>query len=219
MKAIIPAKDNSARIAHKNFKNFYNGQSLVDLTIQKLLEVMDAQDIYLSCENKQKEKICSRWGVNFLHRDNHLTKNSVSSKNLLNGIVDQVPGDDDIAWCCVIEPFFNSYGECIKKWNDVNSEHDSLSVVYPKKRFILDSNYSPQGFGFGPWHKVSQLLPVCYELSFSLAILKRSCIRDIGYYLGANPYWYHAKGIHIDIDTNEDFELAQCVYRHYSKTN
>jgi N-acylneuraminate cytidylyltransferase len=217
VKAIIPAKDNSIRIPHKNFINFYNDKSLVDLTIEKLLNILNPEDIYLSCENEEKRSISSRWGINFLKRDKSLTSNDTPLKVWLNKIVDQVPGDEDIAWCQVIDPIFNEYNECITRWQEVKDDHDSLVVVYPKKHYFLDSNYNPYGFGFGDWHVKSQNLPKIFQFTFTLSILKRSCVKNIGYHIGVNPYWYHSESPTVDIDTPEDFKLAQIIYSSLNK--
>ena len=78
MKAIIPAKDNSLRIPHKNYIPFYDGKSLVDITIEKLLAAFSPEDIYLSCENEKRKSVCDKWGINFLNREAALTDNDDS---------------------------------------------------------------------------------------------------------------------------------------------
>jgi hypothetical protein len=41
---------------------------------------------------------------------------------------------------------------------NIKNKHDSLVVVYPHRDYYLNGSYNPEGFGFGPWHKKSQLL-------------------------------------------------------------
>lgn len=214
MKAIIPAKDNSLRIPHKNYIPFYDGKSLVDITIEKLLAVFSPEDIYLSCENEKRKSVCDKWGINFLNREAALTDNDANFKEWINRDCDKISGEEDIAWCQVIDPLFNSYSDCINQWAKVRENHDSLVAVYPQKHYFLDANYKPQGFGFGAWHVKSQDLPLSFQFTFTFSILKRSCIRNIGYHVGSNPYWYHANNKAIDIDTEADFTLAQHVYAH-----
>jgi CMP-N-acetylneuraminic acid synthetase len=227
MKAIIPVKDCSIRMPHKNFKEFYEGKSLFDLTVCKLLKVLSPDDIYMSCENEERKSLADKWGINFLLRDQYLADNNTPMYSLFNGVCDQVSGDDDIAWCQVIDPMFDSYAECFDIWNkgnqvlecgawdrkDIKKEHDSLVVVYPHKNYYLDSSYQPEGFGFGNWHKISQSLPTKYQLTFTLSILTRESIKQCGYYIGAKPFWYHASNPRIDIDTEQDFELASIIMK------
>ena len=231
MKAVIPAKDNSTRIKNKNYIEFNNGKSLVDITIEKLLKVMPAEDIYLSCENKLRSSVAEDWGINFIVRDERLTHNDTAFYDVFNGVCDQVPGDDDIAWCQVIDPLFNGYQECFDVWENgkevlecgafakknIRKDHDSLVVVYPQKHYMLDSNHSPQGFGFHKCHVKSQDLPISYQLTFCLSILKRSCIKSAGYYVGEKPYWFNATSPRVDIDKESDFELASILYKYYNQ--
>ena len=230
MKAIIPVKDNSTRVPSKNFKPFYGDKCLFDITVEKLSKVLNPSDIYMSCENEERKPLAEAWGINFLLRDKRLTDNNLPFYDFFNGICDQVPGDDDIAWCHATDPLFNSYKECFDVWQNgvevlecgawttksIRKRHDSLVVVYPQKDHLLDDNYNPIGFGFGAWHKISQALPTIYQLGFSLSILTRDCINKNGYYIGKNPYWYHARNKNVDIDTPEDFELAQAMYTYYA---
>lgn len=233
MKVIIPVKDNSKRVPNKNFKSFFNNQSLFDLTVGKLLEVVNPCDIYMSCENEERKTLADRYGVNFILRDVELASNDTPFYDVFNGVCDQVPGSDDVAWCQVIDPMFNGYKECFDLWNNgysslnfgvpgiknVKGSHDSLVVVYPDRGYYLDGSYSPEGFGFGRWHKKSQILPTKYHLTFTLSILTRDAIKKCGYYIGNSPFWYHAKNKHVDIDTESDFTLAQSMYGYFNENS
>ena len=229
MKAIIPVKASSTRIPNKNFKQFHGGDSLFDITTKKVLRELHPQDIYMSCEDPRFEKEADKYGINFILRDSILADNDTKFYDIFNGICDQVPGDDDIAWCQVIDPMFNSYKKCFELWNkgdlddtlhqdgrDTNQPlsktHDSLVVVYPHKDYYLDANHTPLGFGFGPWHTKSQSLPYTYQLTFTLSILTRESIKSVGYHVGQSPYWYHAHNPRIDIDTEQDFIIARTLY-------
>lgn len=221
MKAIIPVKKTSIRVPNKNFKPFCNNHSLFDITVEKLLKSFDPSDIYMSCDDEKKKELANRWGINFLLRESHLADNDTPFFEIFNEVCGQVPGDDDIAWCAVIDPVFNDYEKCFDVWNKKNlkKSYDSLVVVYPHKDYCLNSSYHPEGFGFGPWHTKSQLLPVKYQLTFTLSILTRESIRKYGYFVGAKPFWYHALNPRVDIDTPQDFELARAVYLYYTNEN
>jgi CMP-N-acetylneuraminic acid synthetase len=219
MKAIIPAKDSSKRLPNKNFLKFYDGQSLVDITVQKLLRVLKPNDIYISCENPAREEIALKWGVNFLLREKILTDNNTNFYHVFNGVCDQISGDDDIAWCGVTDPLFDEHENCFNKWNsrDLSANNDSLVAVYPFKDYILDSKHEPVGFKFGRWHLPSQKMNQMYRMTFVLSILTRSCIKDCGYWIGTNPIWHYPKNSSLDIDTRKDFEFAQHLYTEHIK--
>jgi N-acylneuraminate cytidylyltransferase len=202
----------------KNFRPFYEGNSLCDIQIEKLLAVLHPRDIYVSSEDAAREAIAEKWNVNFILRDIALTYNTTPIVQVIRGVCAQVPGDDDIMWCQVIDPLFNAYRECIDIWDSLDrNAYDSLVVVYPFRHYILNEQFQPQGFGFGLWHRISQLLPNMYQLTFTLSILKRESIRDIGYYVGARPYWFVANNVTLDIDSEEEFEVASITYGKFFK--
>lgn len=213
MIAIIPAKASSLRIPNKNFRPFAGDQSLVDITIEKLLKLFPARDIYLSCEDESKRKSVERWGVKFLPRDPALCENDAPFYDWFNEVCNQVPGEDDVAWCHVTDPLFNGHAQCLDLWKRERAGHDSLVVVYPHRKHLLDADHNPIGFGFGAWHKVSQKLPYHYEMAFTLSILTRESVKAVGYHIGRKPLWYHATNRHVDIDTPEEFQIAGQLYQ------
>ena len=217
LKAIIPAKDSSKRLPNKNFLEFYNRKSLVDITVEKLLRFLDPSDIYISCENPEREEVALKWGVNFLLRDKVLADNNTNFYHVFNGVCGQISGDDDIAWCGVTDPLFDDHEQCFKKWDDrdLSKDNDSLVAIYPFKDYILDSTYEPVGFKFGRWHLPSQKINEMYRMTFVLSILTRSSIRECGYWIGTNPIWHYAHNQSSDIDTKKDFRFAQQLYAHH----
>jgi len=212
MKIVIPAKAGSIRVPNKNFREFSNGKSLLDITLQKVLAVVSREDVYVSCEDESKRGQIENWGVNFIRRDVELCENDAPFHEWFNRTIEAVPGDDDIAWCQVIDPLFDEYAECFATWKTVRENHDSIVVVYPLRKYLLSPSFEPIGFGFGKSHVKSQMLPTHYELTFTLSVLKRSAIRCDGYHVGQNPYWYKCASAHIDIDTLEEYELAGQLY-------
>ena len=67
MKVLIPAKSNSIRIYNKNFRDFYNNESLVELLIKKLLKIFNSSDIYLSCDEDKKD-LTDKYNINLAKR-------------------------------------------------------------------------------------------------------------------------------------------------------
>ena len=125
----------------------------------------------------------------------------------------QVPGNDDVMWCQVTDPTFQDYEQCLNVWKQLDrKDYDSLVVVYPFKHFLLDENHRPMGFGFGPWHKISQFIPTMYRLNFTLSIFTREAINKVNYYVGERPYWYEAANHTVDIDTESDWEMASMLF-------
>ncbi len=229
--AIVPAKANSSRVPYKNYREFYKGKSLVGLTIDKL-KAAGVEEIYLSCEEPAWGRAEAEFNdVEFVQRSEDLCSNDCPIVRYIPGVAQEVlwhrktvessgslfqsifvEEDHDILWAQVIDPLFDDYAGLIDTWYSRSEGYDSAVVVYPRKKYLLDSERSPIGFGFGPWHLKSQRLPYHYELPFTASILSREAITSTGYYVGADPLWYEAEGYSIDIDTEEDFEMARAIY-------
>jgi CMP-N-acetylneuraminic acid synthetase len=214
MKAVIPAKACSSRVPNKNYRPFAGGDSLVSLLIQKLLRVLSPSDIYLSSESYAAEVLAARDGIQFLARAERLCRNETPLPHVVRGICRDIHGSDPILWCECIDPLFNQHGEVLDAWRERpnDSTADSLVVVHPERSYLLDGHHQPVGFGFGPWHIPSQQLPTHYRLNFTCSILTREAIATCGYMVGARPTWFNAATPFIDIDTEEDFRIAQIIY-------
>lgn len=213
MKAVIPAKLSSTRVPMKNYRCFLNGKSLVDILVEKLLRILPASDIYLSCEDSYAETVALRDGIQFQLRDKRLTDNDTPLAEVVRGITAAIPGDDPVMWCEAIDPLFDEHATLLRMWEEVKlNGHDSAVVVYPEHGYLLAENLQPIGWGFGPWHVSSQKLPSHFRVNFCCSILTRKCIAECGYMIGKKPWWFTARGPFIDIDTEDDFRLAQVVY-------
>ncbi|MDR0644906.1 MAG: hypothetical protein LBG05_08430 [Treponema sp.] len=213
MRTVILGKAGSVRVKNKNYRPFYNGKSLIDILVEKLLKVLNASDIYLSCENEAYRNIAEKWGINFIHRGEKYTLITTSNVDVVRNVCKDIPGGGDVLWVTPVEPLFDEYVEVLDCWRGLDkSKYDSLNVIYPQKRFMLDQNHHPIGFGFGHWHKYSQEIKPVYQLSWSTCVLSRKCIDEISYMIGARPYWYECYSEVIDIDTEEDFELAATIF-------
>ena len=215
MKFIIPAKSNSLRVINKNFREFYQGQSLVDIVIQKLLVAgVDSSDIFLSTDSEDigREKR-DLWGINFIKRDKSLCDNNVPLTTWIREITGQVTKDEDVAWCQVCDPLFDGYADCLWTWKNKSKNSDSLVVCYPWTGYLMTDKSMPVGWSFGEHHTPSQNLPKFRTMPFTFSILSQSAIKSTGYHIGRNPIWHEFLGKHIDIDTEEDFQIARLYYQ------
>lgn len=211
MKIIIPVKSTSTRVQNKNFRSFWGGLSLTEILLKKLL-FKGANNIFISCDDPSKEALAVEYGCNFLLRDKKLCDNDTHIPDVIRKVVCQIPDDDEIAWCQVTDPMFEDYIGAFAEWELQKNNHDSLCVVYPFKKYLLNHEHMPINFGFGNWHIKSQDLKIFYDMTFTFSILKRESIDNCGYHIGAKPYWYNAFNTHVDIDTMEDFEIASIIY-------
>jgi len=213
MKIVIPLQTCSSRIKYKNIRPFYGDDSLFDIKAKQILMFEKPDNVYVSSENPIVKDLCGKYGFHFMLRDPCLCGNDIYQPDLIKALTDPVPGEDDIAWIQVTSPLFNDFTRAIKEWEQVRSQHDSLVAVKRFKGHLLDERANPINYAFGYWHKVSQKLPPLYTVLWKIFILKREAVRKFQYHIGVNPYLFTTDSMVIDIDYEEDFELAQIVYK------
>jgi len=215
MKVVIPAKLESTRVRYKNWREFYQGKCLVDLTIEKLLLAgFLPGDIYVSCDCAEAlRQLRGRYSVRGLERDPKLCDNSVSLTHWISEIIKEISYENEIAWAQVCDPLFDEYDLALNTWERRGKAYDSLCVVYKTKQYLLDPQHNPVGWQFGNYHKTSQTLSTMYTMPFTFSILTEESLAHCPYHIGAKPLWYETEKRGIDIDTEEDFELAQHVYQ------
>lgn len=220
MKFIIPAKTGSTRCKYKNWRSFHGNQSLVDVLIEKLLRVADAEDVFLSVNDglmltdtpTQRLIPKTRFGIGGFVRPDRLAKNDTPMSEVVRWHAENIPGDDDIAWCQVTNPLFDEYEKVLGYWGGAKScGRDSLSVIYQINGYVLDGHYEPQGFGFGAFQLPTQDIPPQYRWPCTLNIATRQTALTHGY-IGPGCEWHEASGPFIDIKTEADFEAAQVLY-------
>lgn len=213
MKIVIPVKSNSERVKNKNFRPFFKNYSLTDLLIEKLSKIASSKDIYVSCDDPGRKDQIEDWGANFVLRKKELVSNDTPMSKVICEVVKLIPGNDPIMWCLVTDPLFDSYEQCLKTWRKIDqTQHDSLVVVYPQKSYVLDPQYQPINFGMGIHHVPTQYIKPVYVLNNTLFIVRRDALFQYQYYIGKHPYWYEANNLSVDIDTEDEFKMAQVIY-------
>lgn len=215
LKVVIPLKTNSERVKNKNLRPFVDGKSLFDIKAQQLLKVFDPEDVYVSSENPQVEKIVKKYGFIFSLRDVALTKRNAKENQIVSAIVNAIPGKPDIMWCQVTQPLFNEFQELFDVYKNLDSKYDSIAVVKRISHHILDERANPVNFNFGYWHKISQDLPKLYEVAWAAFIMRREMLEQAWYQIGRTPYLYETVKPLIDINTMQEFEVATVLYRYY----
>lgn len=215
LKVAIPLKTNSERVPNKNLRPFIDGKSLFDIKAEQLLKVFAPEDVYVSSENPDVEKIVKKYGFNFHLRDISLTKSTAKENQIVSSIVNAIPEKPDIMWCQVTQPLFNEFEQLLNIYENLDEKYDSITVVKKISHHILDANANPVNFNFGYWHKISQDLPKLYEVTWSAFIMKREMLEQAWYQIGRTPYLYETNAPLVDINDLQEFETASVLYKHY----
>lgn len=219
IKVAIPLKTNSERVPNKNLRPFYNGKSLFDIKAEQLLKVFEGSDVYVSSENPIVGDLCRNYGFNFHLRDESLTKSTAKETQIVRAVTAPIPKEYDVMWVQVTQPLFEDFEAIKTKWEELDNSYDSLTVVKRINHHLLDEKGNPVNFNFGYWSKISQDLPIMYEATWAASIMKREMLEEAFYQIGRKPYLFDEKFPMLDINTMEDFEIAQILYEKYKGKN
>lgn len=205
MKIVIPAKSHSVRVEDKNWREFYQGKSLVDIKLFQLLEVFRPEDIYVSCDDETKREGVEAYGVNFLLRDRRLSADSAHWSDVVTGIIESVPGDmeEEIGWVQLPCPLFGAedFRAALARWRCLPKDlYDCLITVELFKDFAVDGRGRPLNFQCGRWHSVSQDLPRWYLVQRQFHVMKKETYLRCNYDIGIKPYLYEVSSPSVDID-------------------
>ncbi len=211
--ALIPVREGSERVKSKNFKDFYKGESLLDIKIKQLKNSNIFDHIYVSSDSMLAKEVAQKHGVEFLLRDEQMCQAHIPWSSVVNHIMDTIPGEPTVTWALTTAPLFNRFSEALKIFEEKQKTHDSLIGVLPTKSFFLNEKGRGINFNPGIWHPYSQELDTYYEVTGSIYIGKKTDMKKWNYWFGVNPALFHVKNIEfVDVDTNDDFSIAQKLY-------
>lgn len=217
--AVIPAKGHSGRVPQKNFRLFHQGKSLLEIKIEQCLQSKVFDAIYISSDDERAAEIARKYGVIFVERDTRLCQDSTPWHEVLGGVLDALPEEGDVwvAWCPVTSPLFRRFNELLKKLQaELKFGINSIAAVTPLKHYYLDDKYIPLNHQWGRWAAYSQKLPFIHQLNMACNVATLSDMKACGFHVGSRPMFFHTEVWEgLDIDTMEEFELAQWYYRRY----
>lgn len=212
--AVIPAKSHSSRVANKNFREFFNGKSLLEIKIAQCLTSGAFEQVYVSSDSIEAKAIVESSGAQFLLRDERLCLDSTPWCEVLTGVLDSVPVDDDthIGWTHLTSPLFDRFKDAIELIENTEGA-DSVMTVTRLQHYFLNSDFVPINYQWGPWHSYTQKIKPLYQTNCAyLGATKRSMIQN-RFPIGDRPVFLQTSMVEgIDIDMPEEFEMAAFFY-------
>jgi CMP-N-acetylneuraminic acid synthetase len=218
MKALIPIKNHSARVPGKNFA-ILNGKPLFMWIIESLLEVSEISEILIDTDSKSEElwQLNRNPKIKIQVRAPHLCGDEVDVNFLLKDLIQNNDGDDFIM-THVTNPFISALTiNCV-----IESYHkskllgyDSLFTVDQIQGRLFDANLKPINHDIETLIKTQDLPPIYLENS-CLYLFSRHSFNKTNRRIGLNPSIYVTPLLEsIDIDTKEEWRLAQLVSENY----
>ena len=218
--AVIPVKEISERVSKKNIRNFYKNNSLLDILIKKLKKCKDISKIYISSNSNIIKKISHKNKCHYVKRNKNYCNNITPWSDVIHEVVCNLPEDDKtiLMWCHTTTPMFDSYEKAINIFKKKNFKHDGLVSVERFKRFIVTENKLPLNYAWGVWHPYSQNLNNLYSITGALFMMSIKQFKVNRYVISKNPYYLETSNFEgFDIDTMQEFKLAQLIYKFKNK--
>ena len=214
--AFIPAKGYSSRVPEKNFRPFHQGLSLLEIKIAQCQQSGAFDAIYVSSDDERAREMAKRMGATFVLRDAKLCLDSTPWYEVLLGVLDSLPENDDVwvVWCPVTSPLFCRYAEVMQSLQEKLADGiNSIATVTPLKHYYLNDHFVPLTHRWGVWHAYSQKIPPIYQLNLACIVSQKKEMKFCQYQIGSNPDFFLTQVWEgLDIDTLEEFELAQWYY-------
>lgn len=213
IKALVPVRSGSLRVANKNIRPFA-GTTLLAYRVQQLLSLPFLDGVVVSSNDDEMLDIARGLGAETHKRDEYFASNTVSMSEVYENMALAI-ACDDVMYALVTTPLVSneSFIRAYETYRQLPTEHDSITTVADVKEFLIkegrpynyDGNNIPR----------SQDLPDIVKLTFCISILprhtmikKRSCLGNNPFFLTLDPRES------IDIDTPFDFTVAELLFNH-----
>lgn len=212
--AVIPAKSTSNRVPNKNFRSFYNEESLLKIKIRQCLDSGVFDHVYVSSDTDEARVIAEELGAEFVLRERRLCLDETPWSEVLVGVLNSLPVDESvfIAWAPLTSPLFDAFEEafeCVMKSDDF----DSVMTVTKLQHYFLNPDRIPLNFQFGVWASYSQKIKPIYQMNCALWLAKKGDMIRNRFQIGDKPFYMETSQIEgVDIDTMDEFEIAQLLY-------
>lgn len=214
--AVIPVRAGSARVKNKNIKRFANS-SLLEIKINQLKRIPSIKKITVNTDCEKMIKIAKAMNVSYFKRQ----KKYADCKSKINDVWKNIAKNTDgdiILYTNVTNPLVEdkSYLESIDIF--LNNKYDSVNSVTSIKEFLW-MNDKPLNYDPGNQPR-SQDLPEVFHPNFAINIIRKEYMFENKTIIGKSFFPYAINKIEsIDIDTEEDFKIAEILFRELRNEN
>ncbi|MCM1523297.1 MAG: acylneuraminate cytidylyltransferase family protein [Ruminococcus sp.] len=207
--AVIPIKMNNQRTPGKNTRPLSDGTPLIHLIQKTLLECTQIDEVYVYCSTEEIKNYLLP-GVKYLKRSSQLDTAETSMNTILKCFSEDV--DSDIYVLSHATAPFLSAASIEKAVNAVKSgKYDSAFSVEKMYDFFWKGN-APLNYSLDNIPRTQDMEPFIKETS-GVYVFTGNIIREHNRRIGDSPCMVEVSEIEaIDIDTPDDFMIADAVY-------
>lgn len=207
--AMIPIKLNNERLPGKNIKLFSDGTPLMTLIQEACLNAERVDEVYVYCSN---ECVCDYLlpNVKFIKRPEWLDNNTINCNDIIKEFIKCVPSDYYVV-SHATGPFTQSNSIDMCAQMVMSQKYDSGFLAQKILQFFWMEN-RPLNFDVQHFPRTQDLVPMYCETPGAY-IFPIETFQKYGRRVGINPYIQEVSEIESrDIDTNEDFVIADAIY-------
>ena len=218
----LPCRSGSERVINKNTKDFAGFKGgLLYLKLTQLLEINLDIKIILSTNDKKVIEIGGSFNDSRIiidNRPNHLCLSSTLLQDLIM-YVPQIVSTNHVFWLHTTTPLVNSqvYEDAIRRYFEILEEgFDSIMSVSRQQSFLWDDderdiiNYDRKAIKYPRTQDLKPLFEINHAF-YAMSIDNYVRYEDR---IGKHPYLIELSKIQsIDVDDNEDFEIAEIIYK------
>lgn len=211
--AVIPIRKGSQRVPYKNFKNFYNGKSLLQIKIEFLKEIELIDEIIVNTDSDLAIDIAKNLDVSYFIRDDYYASSECSQSDFFYNLAKTTDTDILVHTPCT-SPMIKKQTiiDAVNRFNISNN--DSCNSVGLLKEYLWHDG-KPLNYNIEKGRVPnSQDLPDIKKLTFGFNIIGKETMLERQNVVGKNPLLYILdEDEQIDIDTKIDFEFAKFLYK------
>ena len=122
-----------------------------------------------------------------------------------------VNDDQDVIYTLSCCPLFHRYDEMYNKYLKSNKNQ---IAVHASTHYYLDVNKRPINFNFGMWHSYSQGIDPIFLYPYAGTVCKMKDLLEVNYHIPVDFDYFTINQFEaIDIDYEEEFKIAQEIYK------
>ena len=220
---MIPARMGSKRITKKNIR-FLNGKPLINYVFEAAKNSNCFDEIYVNSESDLIGELAISHGLSFYKRPQQLSTDSATNDHFVQDFITNIQCDI-LVQILPTSPFISS--KDIKDFTD-KMLHTKCDALISVKNEQIECVYDKRAINFDPLKPSppsQELKPVqpyaCSLMGWEVGSYKTNMEKfGSGYHGGnAKKEYFILKGFStIDIDNEEDFQLAETIARHITKS-
>lgn len=217
----MPCRSGSQRVVNKNTRDFANIEGgLLYLKLQQILEVKWDINVVVSTDDEEVMEVAQKFNdprIIIDRRPDHLCRSNTKVRDLIM-YVPTVIDTAHVFWLHVTAPFVNRevYEDALTQYFlKIDEGYDSIMSVIKIQSFLWDDekrdiiNFDRSIIKYP---QTQDLAPL-YEINHAFYAMSIENYLKYEDRIGKLPYLYELNKIQsIDIDWQEDFELAEIIY-------